>query len=117
MLLDDLGLQRCDVLKMDVEAMEEAVAQGARNTIAAFKPMVFYEDNSASTQRDDSSSPSFMDQFGYKCFSRSSTLWRPDNWAGSTRDVFSFNGRSSQHQMLFCVHPESHWGQDAFFRN
>ncbi len=117
LVLDDLGLQRCDVLKMDVEAMEEAVAQGARKTIAAFKPMVFYEDNGAVNQRADLSSPSFMEQFGYKCFMRSSSLWRRDNWAGNAQDVFSFDGKSNQHQMLFCVHPESHGGLDAFFKD
>jgi FkbM family methyltransferase len=38
MRVHDLGLQRCDILKMDAEAMEGAVAQGARRTIETLKP-------------------------------------------------------------------------------
>lgn len=45
------------MLKIDVEGMEAAVADGARRTIAAFKPMVFYEDNSDAGSRADLTSP------------------------------------------------------------
>lgn len=117
LLIDDLGLKRCDVLKMDVEAMEGAVAQGARRTIAAFKPMVYYEDNGHTIIRANSTSSSFMEEMGYSCYSRAEFLWRKNNWAGSQRDVFSVNGLSSRSYMLFCVHPESHSGPDFFFRD
>jgi hypothetical protein len=115
-LIDDLGLQRCDVLKMDVEAMEGVVAQGARRTIATFLPMVFYENNGEVGRRADSTTPSFMEEFGYKCFQRSEPLWRNDNWAGVARNVFAVNnGIGSQSHMIFCVHPDMHKGPDMFF--
>ena len=117
MLIDDLGLQRCDVLKMDVEAMEGAVALGARRTISAFKPMIFYENNGGAVHRADSSSPSFMDEFGYTCYTRAEPLSRSNNWAGSKRDVFTVNGQASESHMMFCVHPDAHNGADSFFLN
>ena len=112
--IDDLGLQRCDVLKIDVEGMEAAVADGARRTIAAFKPMVFYEDNGDAGSRADLTSPSFMEEFGYSCYSRAEPLVRRNNWAGVSRDAFSVNGNSGESRMLFCVTKE-HMGPDSFF--
>jgi FkbM family methyltransferase len=115
-LIDNLGLQRCDVLKMDVEAMEGVVAQGARRTIATFLPMVFYENNGGVSRRADLTTPSFMEEFGYKCFQRSEPLWRSDNWAGVSRNVFAVNdGTGSESHMIFCVHPDRHMGPDTFF--
>ena len=98
--------------------MEGAVARGARRTIAAFKPMVYYEENGRTVIRANSTSPSFMEEMGYSCYSRAELLWRKDNWAGSQRDVFNVDGKGSQSSyMLFCVHQDSHMGPDSFFRD
>lgn len=41
--IDDLGLTRCDFIKIDVEGMEADVLRGARKTMAKFRPMLFVE--------------------------------------------------------------------------
>jgi FkbM family methyltransferase len=41
--LDDLGLDRCDLIKIDVEGMEGEVLDGARNTVERCRPIVYAE--------------------------------------------------------------------------
>ncbi len=96
--------------------MEEVVAYGARRTIATFKPMVFYEFNGDAAPRADFTTPSFMEDFGYSCYSRAEPLVRRNNWAGVSRDVFSVNGKTSESRMLFCVTKE-HAHPESFFMN
>jgi FkbM family methyltransferase len=43
MRIDDLGLERCAVLKSDVEGLDWFVLQGAAETIARFRPVIFME--------------------------------------------------------------------------
>lgn len=43
--IDSLGLHACDVIKVDVEGMEKEVLEGAANTIALYKPVLFVENN------------------------------------------------------------------------
>ena len=37
-IVDDLGLDRVDVIKMDIEGAERVALQGARRTIRRFRP-------------------------------------------------------------------------------
>ena len=41
--IDSLALERVDFIKIDVEGMEEAVVDGAKDTIAKLKPILFVE--------------------------------------------------------------------------
>lgn len=41
--VDDLNLQNCDLLMLDVEGHEKYVIEGALNTIEKFKPVIFAE--------------------------------------------------------------------------
>lgn len=43
--IDDLGLDRCDVIKVDVEGMELEVVQGARTTIEKHRPVLYLENH------------------------------------------------------------------------
>ncbi len=43
--VDSLGLPRLDLLKADVEEMELEVLRGARDTVAAFRPLLYLESN------------------------------------------------------------------------
>ena len=43
--IDSLDLDACDILKIDVEGAEPYVIDGARETIAKFRPVVMYENN------------------------------------------------------------------------
>lgn len=44
-IIDSLGLARCNLIKVDVEGMENNVIAGARNTIMKFRPVLFVENN------------------------------------------------------------------------
>ena len=41
--VDDIGLARCDFIKIDVEGMEPEVLQGAMNTIVKCRPVIYLE--------------------------------------------------------------------------
>jgi FkbM family methyltransferase len=41
--IDDLGLHRADLIKLDVEGMELEVLEGAKDTIARFRPVLHVE--------------------------------------------------------------------------
>ena len=41
--VDDIGLSRCDFIKMDVEGMEPEALQGAMNTIVKCRPVLYLE--------------------------------------------------------------------------
>jgi hypothetical protein len=43
--IDSLGLGRCNMIKIDVEGMENKVITGAQNTIRQFRPVLFLENN------------------------------------------------------------------------
>jgi len=49
--IDDLGLTRCDFIKIDVEGMEAEALRGARQIIERFRPMIFVERGKASDER------------------------------------------------------------------
>ena len=63
--VDNLGLARCDLIKADVQGMEEAVLTGAADTIARFRPTLYVENDI----RDRSPSLiSKLGSLGYDCF-------------------------------------------------
>ena len=41
--VDDIGLSRCDFIKLDVEGMEPEALQGAMNTIVKCRPVLYME--------------------------------------------------------------------------
>ena len=44
-LVDELGIERLDVLKIDVEGLEDAVLAGAERTLERFRPVTILEFN------------------------------------------------------------------------
>ncbi len=60
--LDSLDLTRVDLIKIDVEGMEEEVLNGAKNLIGTFKPIIFIEVIKSSIEN----LINLLDGFGYK---------------------------------------------------
>jgi FkbM family methyltransferase len=83
--LDDLGLDRCRVLKIDVEGMELEVLEGGRALVAAARPIVYVENN------DTSRSPALIDWLlarGYHLFWHLSRFFHAGNFFGNPDNVF-----------------------------
>ena len=103
--LDSLELRRCDFLKVDVEGMEQAVLQGARQTIARLQPVLYVEND-----RPEKSNTLVrcIDSLGYTMYWHRPLMFNPHNFFGSPENVFgntaSFNmlciSRSSRRQVV-----------------
>lgn len=84
--IDNLGLARCDLIKIDVEGMEEEVLAGATETIRKLRPVLYVEND----RRDKSASLiRFIQGLGYRLWWHLPPLYNPDNLAGNPEDVFS----------------------------
>lgn len=48
--IDDLELDSCGFIQLDIEGMEPRALEGARQTVERFKPVIMVEDNGTSTR-------------------------------------------------------------------
>ena len=83
--LDDLGIDRCRVLKIDVEGMELDVLEGGRALVAAARPIIYLENNDASR------SPALIEWLlarGYHLFWHLSRFFNPGNFFGNPDNAF-----------------------------
>ncbi len=83
--LDELGLTRCRLLKVDVEGMELAVLEGGRALVTAARPIVYVENN------DAAKSPELIDwllSFDYHLFWHVSAFFNPRNFFAKAENVF-----------------------------
>lgn len=51
--IDDLGLESCDFLCLDIEGSEYECLLGARLTLTRFHPAILYEDKGIGTEKDE----------------------------------------------------------------
>lgn len=73
--IDDLNLEACDLIKIDVEGYEPHVIEGAIKTIRKFRPAISYESNSKVSGKSTISSLERLTRIGYV----SMNVWG-DNW-------------------------------------
>ena len=97
--IDSLALPRCRLIKADVEGMEADVLDGARETIARFRPMLYLEND----RRDRS--PDLIRhvrQLGYRLWWHTPVYFNPGNFRGATENVFPGEGAFN----MFCAPQE-----------
>ena len=84
--VDSLGLQKCDLIKIDVEGMEPDVLRGAVKTIEKFRPLLYVE-----ADRPDSREETIelIESFGYDMEPHEPPLFSPNNYAGRMENVFA----------------------------
>ena len=104
--LDDIGLQACHLIKVDVEGMESQVLSGAKATIERFRPVVYAECNSGD---DGWPVVLLMRSFGYVVYLYSELAYNPDNFKGNSVNIFG----EARELALVCVPPRL----DATFFN
>jgi FkbM family methyltransferase len=105
--LDSLELQRCDVLKIDVEGFEPLVLRGARETILRHRPAIYIENDRAQQQQEVISLIAGM---GYRLYWHTPGLFDPDNFNKHPVDIF---GRIVSLNML-CLPLERQTQVDGF---
>lgn len=83
--IDNLGLPRCNFIKIDVEGMELPVLQGAMSTLTRFKPLLYVEND-----REDKSAAliRYLDNIGYAMYWHLPPLFNPNNFAQNSQNVF-----------------------------
>lgn len=83
--VDSLKLPRLDLLKADVEGMEQAVLEGASATIERCQPLLYVEND-----REEKSAGllACLQRMGYIAYSHSPPLYSPNNYFGEPNNPF-----------------------------
>jgi len=94
--IDSLNLESCDLIKLDVEGMENLILCGAINLLDTARPFVYAECNSA-----DSSWPVVQNMwnFGYKVYLYSETAYNSDNYLKNCVNIFG----NARELSLVCI--------------
>jgi FkbM family methyltransferase len=95
--LDHLRFDRLDLIKIDVEGMEEAVLRGGVETIRRLRPKLYVEND-----RPDASAAliRFIRELGYRMWWHLPGLYSPQNFRGAPANIFKGNFVSIN--MLCC---------------
>ncbi|MCH8829501.1 MAG: FkbM family methyltransferase [Planctomycetes bacterium] len=83
--IDALNLPQCDLIKVDVEGMEEEVLRGAVQTIEKHKPLLYVECDQVERE---ASLIQFVDSLGYEMFWHLPPLFNPHNFRKHEENVF-----------------------------
>jgi FkbM family methyltransferase len=83
--VDDLRLDSCHFLKIDVEGMEKTVLAGAADTIRRLRPILYVEDD-----RWDRSAElrAFLASLGYEMYIHQPPLYNPQNFFQNPHNIF-----------------------------
>lgn len=83
--LDDLGIERCDFIKLDVEGMELDVIRGARALLRRCGPVLYVENDRPDRQAELIGEIAARD---YLMYWHASPLFNPSNVKGNPDNVF-----------------------------
>lgn len=85
MTIDNLNLPHCRFIKVDVEGMECEVLEGARDTVARFKPILYVENDRAEHSRR---LITLIQSMGYRLWWHLPPLYNPDNFRNEKENIF-----------------------------
>ena len=83
--IDALALERCSLVKVDVEGLETLVLSGAARTIARLQPILFVENNTVERSGEVIRAVTAL---GYRAYWHIAPYYRSDNFFGNAEDVF-----------------------------
>jgi FkbM family methyltransferase len=83
--IDDIKLEKLNLIKLDVEGMERKVLEGARSAIALHKPLILAECNSAHAGNE---LLEFCKSAQYEVFGFLAPAFNEENFNGATENVF-----------------------------
>lgn len=94
--LDSFNFPRVDLIKLDVEGSETAALEGATETIARCRPLLYVENDKEKYERG---LIQLIDSLGYRIYGHCIPLFNFHNWKGNTLNIF----REMESRMLLCV--------------
>lgn len=94
--IDSLGIKRLDLIKADVEGLEDEVLRGALETIKKFRPVLYLENNHAA---DRVGLLRLVDSLQYRIYQHEIPLYNPNNYKGDECNVFG----QWDSKMILCV--------------
>ncbi len=83
--IDSLQLPRLDLLKADVEGMEQAVLEGAAATIERCRPLLYVEND---RQEKSADLLACLQRLGYVAYAHAPPLYMPSNYFGEANNPF-----------------------------
>jgi FkbM family methyltransferase len=87
--LDSLALRRLDLIKIDVEGMEEVVLRGGLETIRRLRPKLYLENDPGDAGLERSASLiRVIREFGYRLWWHLPALYSPVNFRGLQQNIF-----------------------------
>jgi hypothetical protein len=98
--IDDLGLDKCDLIKIDVEGMDLDVLNGAHGVISELKPIIFVENDEVEK------SSALIDKLfslKYQCWWHISPYYNPKNFLNNDTNVFDSYIPSIN---MLCIHED-----------
>jgi FkbM family methyltransferase len=104
--LDDVPLERCSLIKIDVEGHEWPVIQGACQTIERHRPVLYLE-----AKRSVPGTQLWLEHLmalGWRCYWHFAFFYRKDNFRGEKRNVFGGTGDMN----VLAVPPELEQPED-----
>jgi len=82
--IDSMNLEKCSLIKIDVEGMEAQVIRGARETITRCRPVLYIENNG-----DDSEALwGELEALDYEAFWSIGPYFNPNNYLKNKRDIW-----------------------------
>ena len=109
--LDSLHLTRCDLLKIDVEGMEEQVLRGAATLLETCHPVIYTEVEPA--EEKNQSLYRLLRRYGYRIYRHEPAMYNPDNYQHEEKNIFyvrrEVNGVVREGNIVsfnrLCIHP------------
>jgi FkbM family methyltransferase len=95
--LDALNLGRCHLMKIDAEGMEQAVLEGATDTLSRSRPVLYVEND---RRQKSAGLIRFLDARGYVMYWHAPSLFNPRNFFGNPQNVFG----SIVSRNMLCLH-------------
>lgn len=106
--IDEQNFLKCNFIKIDVEGMEKLVLEGAKETIAKHKPVIYVEDD-----RDDlhDSLVGYLKSLNYIVYKHLAPLYNPENYYKNTKNEFLMPNDDGTYRTivssnLFCHHQD-----------
>ena len=97
--VDSLRLARCNLIKIDVEGMEQSVIEGATETLAKFKPLLYVEND---RKEKSAALVRLIDSLGYDMYWHLPPLFNAQNFLNNPQNVFD----NIVSMNMICVHKE-----------